>query len=588
MSDVLLKVQKGLSSAIGSAAIDNGSFKVTTDTQKIYVDLDGVRLPLNDVVLGNTAAQIKVISAANALPKLYLASDTMDLYFYDTTTYVPEGQSEAVAKGWRVIGDTTYATKTELSTAVTSLQESIGQINSFDVVVLSDAISSAPQPGDADFSTHTIYFAPDNSIVTDPDRNTYAEYIWVTTDDTTTPITGHYEQIGSTEADLTNYYTKAEVEALDDHIWAALGTTYAASTAQGYATFDARITALETSSADEEARADIDEINAKLGDMLASTAAGFVSVEDRLASAEGRLDTAEGDIDTAEADIDEIQAQLGAYAASTAVDFVSIEDRFQTNESDISDNADAITELNTQLGWAASTAADFQTVAEKIAEVETNLGGSDDKIDEIKAQLGDYLASTATGFVSVEDRFEADEADITELEAKFGTYAASTDASNFVDVETRFQNVEGDVSDNADAITELNAQLGTWPASTDTANFVSVDGRFTADEGDIAANAAEIAEINAKLGVDMLASTATGFHSVEERLSSIQSLAAQAAATGSAQPVLVSGGTDHDKIEYAEGVTIDAENNSLSADAIVLGDATLTFDSVAGALVVNF
>ena len=503
MSDVLLKVQKGLSSALGSAAIDNGSFKVTTDTQKIYVDLDGVRLPLNDVVLGNTAAQITVITAANALPKLYLASDTMDLYFYDTTTYVPEGGSEAVAKGWRVIGDTTYATKTELNTAVASLQESIGQISSFDIVVLSDVISTAPQPGDAEFSTHTIYFAPDNSIVTDPDRNTYAEYIWVTTDDTTTPITGHYEQIGSTEADLTNYYTKAEVDTLDSHIWNAIGVTYAASTAQGYATIDARLTALEESSADEEARTDITEINAKLGEMLASTAQGFRSVEERLS--------------TSEAGITELNAQLGTWPASTSDNFVSVDGRFTANEGDISDNADAITELNAQLGaWPASTDTEnFVSVAGKIEELENSLGGSDDEIAEI------------------------------------------------------------------------NAKIGTWPASTDTANFVSIDGRFTADEEDISDNADAITEINAKLGL-MADSTSAGFKTVEERLSSIQSLAAQTAASGSAQPVLVSGGTDHDKIEYAAGVTVDAENNSLAADSIVLGDATLTFDSVAGALVVNF
>ena len=586
MSDVLLKVQKGLSSAIGSAAIDNGSFKVTTDTQKIYVDLDGVRLPLNDVVLGKNAAQIKVITAANALPKLYLASDTMDLYYYDATTYVPEGETDPVAKGWRVIGDTTYATKTELSTAVQSLQESIGQINSFDVVVLSDVISTAPQPGDSDFSTHTIYFAPDNSIVTDPDRNTYAEYIWVTTNATTTPITGHYEQIGSTEADLTNYYTKAEVEALDSHIWDAIGVTYAASTAQGYATIDDRLTALETSSADAEARADIDEINAKIGDWAASTdTANFVSIADRFTADEG-------DIDTAEANITEILAQLGDYAASTDTsNFVSVEDRFQANESDISDNADAITELNAQLGaWPASTdTANFISVAGKISELEGSIGNSDADIAELNAKLGTWPASTDTSnFISVAGRFTNDEADITELEAKFGSYADSTDTANFVDVETRFQNVEGDVSDNADAITELNAQLGTWPASTDTSNFISVDGRFTADEADISANADEIAEINAKLGTDMLASTDTGFHSVEERLSSIQSLAAQVASTSTAQPVLVSGGSDHDKVEYVSGVTVDSTTNSVAADAIVLGDATLTFDSVAGALVVNF
>lgn len=512
MSDVLLKVQKGLSSAIATAAIENGSFKITTDSQKIYVDLDNARLPLNDVVLDKTAAQIKTTSAANALPKLYLASDTMDLYYYDSTTYVPEGESEAVAKGWTIIGSTTFQTKAQAQADYNTLQNLINNMNSFEIEVI-DNIANAPAPGDAGFNTHKIYFAPDNSIPTTGDKNVYAEYIWITTDDTTSPITGHYEIIGTTEAELTNYYTKDEVDTLDNQLWTALGITYAESTAASYATVDDRLGSLEDASA---------EFTAKFGNYASSTTAGFVSVEDRFVAAEGRLDTAEADIDaaegrldTAEANITELNAKLGTMAASTADDFVSVEDRLTALETSTADQ-DAITEIN--------------------------------------AKLGNYLASTADNFVSVEDRFTAAEGRLTTAESDIDAAEADID--------------------------EIQAQLGGYASST-AVGFVSVESRFVTDEADIT-------EINAKLGA-MADSTSANFKTVEERLQAVEDLSDQEEDTDNAEkPVLVSAGENHDEIEYASGVTINAVNNSVKADAIVLGDATLTFDSVAGALVVNF
>jgi hypothetical protein len=207
------------------------------------------------------------------------------LYWFDRSI-----TAETDAEKWVVIGSdhvakadadgsgnnivSTYQTKTQAASDYNALVGMIGNVNSFDVTIIAD-IANAPQPGDTGFSAHTIYFVLNNAISTDPDDNKYDEYLWITTDSTTTPITGHYEKIGTTETDLNNYYTKTAADDLYGEIWDAIGITAAESTAQDYVSIDDRIEALETDTTDSTA---ISEINAKLGTWADSTAQGFVSV----------------------------------------------------------------------------------------------------------------------------------------------------------------------------------------------------------------------------------------------------------------------------------------------------------------------
>ena len=224
---ILLHVSRGLSDSLSSTPIKNGEFRVTTDTQKAYFDIDSVRIPLGDLVTGLTAAQIQSIESEDILPKLYIASDTNTIYFYDTAA--SDGAGAWVVAGGDSVSEATnaefaekdssgnvisatYETKSDATSKQTALQNSIdalaarvNDINSFEVEIIDD-IANAPVPG----ASNIVYFVLDDKIA--GNTNKYNEYIWVT--DQTLQDGGYYENIGTTEADLTNYYTKSEVDNL--------------------------------------------------------------------------------------------------------------------------------------------------------------------------------------------------------------------------------------------------------------------------------------------------------------------------------------------------------------------------------------
>ena len=580
MSNLILKYG---SLATMPVAITNGTFRIATDVEKAFVDVNGIRVALGDVVTSYTASQITAITKANTLPKIYMASDTFALYWFDTTAGEEDPETHEKPGAWKQVGanvshatsadqdgdgnviTTTYETKSDATDKYNTLIGQIAAINSFEVQV----VETLPAEG----QDHILYFVRHNSIVTDPDYNVFDEYMWVIktpagTDPETgdpTPAVYGWEHVGTTETDLTNYYTKSETDSIESAIYAALGITKNEAAASGFATFDSRLDALESTSGTDGGR--IDELEAKFGAFNDSTAQGFTTVEERFAGIETNVSTAQSDIteinaklgnmaeststgfqsvetrlttlenDTTDAvAVAEINAKLGNYPASTATGFVSVADRFAADEGDID-------ELEAQMGtYPASTDAGFVSVADRFTADETAISGAEGDIDELQAQVGAYPASTATGFVSIADRFTANEtavsgntSDIDELEAKLGNYAAST-STGFVSVEDRFTADESDISalqtevgaaSNPDAaslrgrmataeadIDEVQAQLGNYPASTAT-GFVSVDDRLTALENDTT-DATAVAEINAKLG-NYPASTATGFVSVADR-----------------------------------------------------------------------
>lgn len=78
---------KGVSTSLDKTPIEDGKLRYCTDNGKVFLDQgntgNGKRIPLSDIVEGNTEAQIK----ANNYPlvKLYLASDTKHLFVYLNT-----------------------------------------------------------------------------------------------------------------------------------------------------------------------------------------------------------------------------------------------------------------------------------------------------------------------------------------------------------------------------------------------------------------------------------------------------------------------------------------------------------------------
>ena len=91
---------RGISSQL--PAVSDGKLRFTTDTRCLYLDNGNTRIQISDVITGNTEAQILDIIAA--LPKLYLASDTFNLWYKSGATW------EKISKATELSGDIDVST----------------------------------------------------------------------------------------------------------------------------------------------------------------------------------------------------------------------------------------------------------------------------------------------------------------------------------------------------------------------------------------------------------------------------------------------------------------------------------------------
>lgn len=97
VTPIIPKFKRGVDSALSKAAIENGTFRVATDTGRLLLDLDGSRIEISDFIK-KTDSEIKAILAP--LMKFYYATDTHKIYVYDD--------------GWKVIGDTATSANSAL------------------------------------------------------------------------------------------------------------------------------------------------------------------------------------------------------------------------------------------------------------------------------------------------------------------------------------------------------------------------------------------------------------------------------------------------------------------------------------------
>lgn len=63
--------------------IDDGKIRLATDAEELFFDVGSSRIKITDVVKGYTATAI--LDTTSPLDKIYLASDTNQMYYYDTT-----------------------------------------------------------------------------------------------------------------------------------------------------------------------------------------------------------------------------------------------------------------------------------------------------------------------------------------------------------------------------------------------------------------------------------------------------------------------------------------------------------------------
>ena len=85
---------KGNKSALEQVSVGADAIRFTQDTSELFVDSDGVRYQITDIVKGYTEAQIKSLLAP--IPKVYLSSDTHKFLMYLSGQWVVIGKNEWV------------------------------------------------------------------------------------------------------------------------------------------------------------------------------------------------------------------------------------------------------------------------------------------------------------------------------------------------------------------------------------------------------------------------------------------------------------------------------------------------------------
>ena len=559
MSDtILLHASRGLASALASAPIDNGNLRVTTDTQKVYFDIDNVRLPLGDLVTGMTEAQIKAQDSANVLPKLYIASDTNTLYFFDSTA--AEGSGEWIVAGGDSVAEaenaefaekdasgnvisTTYETKadatakeTAINSTITALTARVDAIHSFEIAIIAD-IASAPVPG----ASNIIYFVPHDEIA--GNNNKYDEYIWVT--DANLQDGGYYENIGTTEADLTNYYTKTEVdslisstggdveqlredlEAADTALGGRIDTLSQTVTANKTAldnadtalggridTLSQTVTANKTAA--DQTQTDLDTLEATVAAMDTAYKAADTALDGKIDALQDDVDTINRfnklvvsslpNVDTAddytlyfvpEGDhyaeymlievtetVEGVDTQVKRFEKINSISELS--DYFTKSEVNaIKSSLEAADTANGQL--IAQNTADITTLNGTVSDMDTAYKAADTaldgRLDIVEAALGTY--PTEAGTQTITTRLATLEENVTgstdDLQDQIDALDTKTDT-----IRTDFEDADSALSARA---TTLETAVGNYPTTQGT---LSITDRLAQAESDIAANETDI------------------------------------------------------------------------------------------------
>jgi len=327
MSNLFIKASYGTKAKTLAKSVANGTLRVT-DTNELYVDINDSRLHLGSIVTGLTASQIAALPAASILPKIYISSDTNTLYWYsvsenkwsvvggDSVAHAETATSATNDGAGNSIVDT-YMTKAAAATEhaaineeITSIKTTIDGINSFEVRTVA-AVADMPVPG----KSNILYFVPNDTIT--GNNNKYDEYIWFVNE--AEDNGGHYENIGTTEANFGNYYTKAEIDAKETTInssISALDTAYKAAdtTLQGNIdTLSGTVSAIDTAykAADTTLQGNIDTLEGTVSAMDTAYKAADTTLQ-------GNIDTLSGTVTANKAITDQTQTDLDTLEADVA------------------------------------------------------------------------------------------------------------------------------------------------------------------------------------------------------------------------------------------------------------------------------
>ena len=486
MSNLYIKGKWGTKAAQTAASVVNGTLRVANDTQELFVDINNQRVSVASIVTGLTEAQIKAQSVANILPKIYISSDTNTLFWYsvgETEWVVVGGDSVAFAEAAEKaekdadgnVITSTYQTVSDATTDYNTLDGKIDDLaavvagmNSFEIRTVS-AYSDLPVPG----TSNIIYFVP--SSVTDQNNNKFDEYIWISNEQETSG--GHYENIGTTEADLQNYYTKSEIDSTVQTINGTisdLDTAYKAAdqTINGlisdmdtaYKAADTalsgRVGTLETTVGNSNSGLvkDVSDLQTEVGDATNPDAA----------SLRGRMATAESDIDSLETEV----------GAAQNPDAASLRGRMATAESDIDALETDVASINR---FAKSIVDELPEVANADPYTiyfvpETGLAGNDKKYAE-------YI------YVAAHTVEAADPSDNVTIPAHFERLGSSADFSNYYtksEVDGFTSTLQSNIGTNSTAISGLQGTVSDMDTAYKAADS-ALDGRLDDLEAEVGA-----------------------------------------------------------------------------------------------------
>ena len=76
------KWRRGVEVNVETTDVVDGNMLVTTDSGKLFIDIDGIRIQITDFVVSSKDI---ILGLANPLPKFYFAEDSVEFYFHTPT-----------------------------------------------------------------------------------------------------------------------------------------------------------------------------------------------------------------------------------------------------------------------------------------------------------------------------------------------------------------------------------------------------------------------------------------------------------------------------------------------------------------------